>query len=86
LGGGKVEMERTGIMGFTKFGIPIVKEIDGGVICVGFSGHGMTRIFLSAKEAARLVLQLDEAQITPFGLDQVRQVTSDDIGSCNPLQ
>jgi glycine/D-amino acid oxidase-like deaminating enzyme len=56
LGGGTVQMEWTGIMGFTKFGIPVVKEVDGGVICAGFSGHGMTRIFLSAKETARLVL------------------------------
>ena len=86
LGGARVEMEWTGIMGFTKFGIPVVKGIDGGVICAGFSGHGMTRIFLCAKEAARLVLQLNEVQITPFGYDQVRRVTPDDFGSCSSLQ
>jgi hypothetical protein len=79
-------MEWKGIMGFTKFRIPLVKEVDGGVIFAGFSGHEMTRIFFCAKEAARLVLQLDGAQIIPFGFDQVRRVTPDDIGSCNPLQ
>lgn len=63
------EMEWSGIMGFSKLGIPSVMqlprgpqqmadEVHGGrsFICAGFTGHGMPRIFLSAAHIARLIL------------------------------
>ncbi|CCG81933.1 Predicted protein [Taphrina deformans PYCC 5710] len=57
--------EWTGIMGFAKLGIPVVTRLPRGIIestnecqqyvLAGFTGHGMPRIFLSAKHIASLI-------------------------------
>lgn len=51
--------EWTGIMGYAKLGIPLVtqwQEAKNTFICAGFTGHGMPRIFLSAKYLSSLIL------------------------------
>lgn len=54
----KVDMEWSGIMGFSRDRLPLVGEVPGAAgqfICAGFTGHGMTRAFLCAKAAALMV-------------------------------
>ncbi|ORY53206.1 hypothetical protein BCR33DRAFT_761452 [Rhizoclosmatium globosum] len=61
----KVQHEWAGIMGFTRDGFPLVGELAGIVdgcnakgefILAGFTGHGMSRCFLTAEAVAHLVV------------------------------
>lgn len=62
----KGEMEWAGIMGFTHDGNPLVGRVERGVwICAGFSGHGMTRAFLCARELV-LVLTGYKGKVRPW--------------------
>ncbi|KAJ3066527.1 hypothetical protein HDU98_010158 [Podochytrium sp. JEL0797] len=60
-----VENEWSGIMGFTVDGFPLVGELNGFVdgcdargefLIAGFSGHGMSRCFLTGLEVAKMVV------------------------------
>lgn len=83
-------MEWSGIMGFAKLGIPSVLELPRAkssscrrFVCAGFTGHGMPRIFLSARHVARLILNIDKKEIeesrVPFGYSQIKEMTGSDI-------
>ncbi|KAJ3560769.1 hypothetical protein NP233_g10617 [Leucocoprinus birnbaumii] len=56
--GRDAEMQRTGIMGYTKSGAPIVGPIEGlegQYMAAGFTGHGMPRTFAAAEAVAGMV-------------------------------
>lgn len=54
----EIELIWSGILGYTTDGLPMIGEIENGkYIIAGFNGHGMPRVFLSARELVKSVLK-----------------------------
>ncbi|CAK9783596.1 unnamed protein product [Cutaneotrichosporon oleaginosum] len=45
----------TGIIGFTRDMVPLVGEVEGQYVAVGYCGHGMARMFVTAPALARYI-------------------------------
>ncbi|KAJ3278939.1 hypothetical protein HDU79_001073 [Rhizoclosmatium sp. JEL0117] len=92
----KVQHEWAGIMGFTRDGFPLVGELAGIVdgcnakgefILAGFTGHGMSRCFLTAEAVAHLVVGQSVPKAFPevFLLSKERLARSmDSVGKGEP--
>jgi len=85
--------EWTGIMGFAKLGIPLVRRLrERQFILAGFTGHGMPRIFLAARHLANLVLDGKATSTTtsmtpvPAGYDEIKPMCAADLSDRCALQ
>jgi glycine/D-amino acid oxidase-like deaminating enzyme len=76
------EWEWTGIMGFTPDKLPLVGPIperSNEFLCSGFSGHGMSRCFLSGKMVAQMIAadrDVDESDALRRAFDPARYLRS----------